>query len=343
MERELITLGIETSCDETAVALLRGRAEILASVVASQTDLHEKYGGVVPELACRRHVETLPLLVREAFARAGIGKEQVGLVAVTQGPGLVGALLVGLSYAKAFAWARRLPLVPVNHIEGHLAAGFVARPDTPLPAVALIVSGGHSELFHMERPGALVKLGSTRDDAAGEAYDKVARLLGLGYPGGPVMDRLAREGRAVYPLPVALHGADTLDFSFSGLKTAVKNLVRALEKEGAPLPVADIASSFQRAVVEALIRKTRLALERVRPASLIVGGGVASNSALRAAVETLGKERGVVVTVPPLELCADNAVMIAASGAMRYLADPANPAWRDFLALDALPSWPVGE
>ncbi|MGK7344212.1 MAG: tRNA (adenosine(37)-N6)-threonylcarbamoyltransferase complex transferase subunit TsaD [Candidatus Nitrospinota bacterium M3_3B_026] len=343
MSDDLLTLGIETSCDETAAAVLRGRFEILSSVVASQNEIHNKYGGVVPELACRRHAEVIQPVVMEALARAGIGTGDVGLVAVTRGPGLVGALLVGLSWAKAFAFGRRAPLVGVNHLEGHMASAALSRPDAPMPAVGLAVSGGHTELFLARGWASLEWLGGTMDDAAGEAFDKVAKLLGLGYPGGPVLERAAREGKPVFDIPVALSGSSSLDFSFSGPKTAVRNLVEKIKRSGGELPVADICASFQKAVVDALEAKTRLAVERLRPASIAVVGGVAANGALRERMLAMGEELGVEVVIPPPELCSDNAAMIASAGAVRYLENPGAPEFSDYLEMDADPSWLPGK
>ena len=343
IKSELITLGIETSCDETAVAVLRGEGEVLSSQIASQEDIHTKHGGIVPELACRRHIEIIRPLTRAAMEQAGVGLKDIGLVAVTRGPGLVGALLVGLSYAKSLAWGARLPLVGVNHLEGHIASALVENPAIPMPCLALMVSGGHSELFIMDSSGALTWLGGSRDDAAGEAFDKVARLLGLGYPGGPIIDKLARQGRAVYDVPVALMAEDILEFSFSGPKTAVKNIVNALKgQSGEDLPVADICASFQAAVTRALYAKTRLAALRHTPASLAVVGGVARNSAVREAITALGGEMGIPVVIPAPELCTDNAVMIAAAGARRFLRNSADPRFHDFLGMDAEPSWIPG-
>ncbi len=342
MVENLITLGLETSCDETAVAVVEGRFNILSSAVASQDEIHSKYGGIVPELACRRHVEMIRPLVKEALNIAGTRLDRIGLVSATRGPGLVGALLVGLSYAKALAWARKLPFAGVNHLQGHVMSAFVQRPDTPLPAVALLVSGGHTELFLVETIGQLVHLGGTRDDAVGEAFDKVAKMLSLGYPGGPVVEKMAELGEPVYNIPVAMARADTLDFSFSGPKTAVKQLINKLEKEGSGPISANICASFQRAAVDALVLKTSLAIEKYNPASILIVGGVASNGALRRAMNRLGEERSVEVVFPDPMLCTDNAVMIASAGACDFLNDPQNRVFRDYLTLDADPSWMPG-
>lgn len=338
MENDFITLGIETSCDETAVAVIRGRYNAASSVVASQHDIHGRYGGIVPELACRRHVEIIAPAVDDALAKADIIMDNINLVSVTRGPGLVGALLVGLSYAKALAWAKAIPLVGVNHLGGHVMAAFVTKPDIPLPSISLLVSGGHTELFLVTAPGEFERLGGTRDDAAGEAFDKVAKLLGLGYPGGPQIEKIAEGQEACYPLPVAMSSSKNLDFSFSGPKTAVKRLFNDLKATG-DFSTGEIAASFQKSIIDALELKTRLAIERYSPKSVSVVGGVACNGPLRKRIEKLGAAMGVCVVIPEPALCSDNAVMIAAAGASLYLDNPDDPAWRSFNNLDADPSW----
>ncbi len=314
-------LGIETSCDETAAAIVEDGRLILSNVVASQAEIHAAFGGVVPEIASRHHLESIVPVVEAAMAQAGTRFEDLAAVAVTQGPGLVGSLLVGLQAAKAIALVHGTPLVPVHHVAGHVAAAFLAQPEIPLPAVALVVSGGHTSLYAVPEQGTHRLLGRTRDDAAGEAFDKVAKLLGLGYPGGPAIDRLAREAndRAV-EFAVARIKDGRLDFSFSGIKTAVLLHVR---REGIP-PVAagaevpqsvrDLVASFQRAVVDALVRGLVKAAVAEQPRSLIVTGGVAANSLLRREAERAGRELGLPVFIPPLELTSDNAAMIAAAG-----------------------------
>jgi len=339
MNPELITLGVETSCDETATAVIKGWDKTLSSVVASQADIHAKYGGVVPEVASRRHAELIDPVVREALDTAGVTFKDIGLVSVTRGPGLAGALLVGLSYAKALAYGLNVPLVGVNHLEGHVFSTFLTQADAPMPMISLLVSGGHSELFLVEKPGSLKWLSGTRDDAAGEAFDKVAKLLNLGYPGGPEVGKMAKNGEPRFPFPIAMKGDETLDFSFSGLKTAVKIIVRKLEKEGSPIPVADICASFQKALVEALAMKTKLAARAVGAKSISVVGGVACNTALRDRMRRVGAELGLPVVIPSPLLCSDNAVMIAGDGAYRYLAEPESPKWRDYLDMDADPRW----
>ncbi|MCS7274359.1 MAG: tRNA (adenosine(37)-N6)-threonylcarbamoyltransferase complex transferase subunit TsaD, partial [Candidatus Bipolaricaulota bacterium] len=300
------TLGIETSCDETSVAILRDGREILANIVYSQAHLHDKYGGVVPEVASRNHIKKLPFVVREALERAGLSLEQLSLVGATYGPGLVGPLLVGLSYAKAIAYALERPFVGVNHLEGHLFAHYLENPDAPPPFVALIVSGGHTLLVHVKAYGDYAVLGETRDDAAGEAFDKVGKLLGLGYPAGAALDRLARQGDPnSIALPRPMLDSDSLEFSFAGLKTAIVYYLR----DHPDADRADLAASFQEAVVDVLVEKTLQAARHLRIETIVVVGGVAANSRLR---ERLLAHRDYRVLFPKMELCTDNAAMIAA-------------------------------
>jgi len=309
---ERLVLGIETSCDETAVAVVQGTV-IRANLIASQIDLHDRYGGVVPELASRRHIERLAPLVDEALSTAGASPHQLDGIAVTCGPGLVGALAVGVAFAKAFAHRADRPLIGVNHVEGHLYATIFADGPLLLPALALVVSGAHSDLLWIPAPGKYRRLGRSRDDAAGEAFDKVARLLDLGYPGGPAIDRLAAGGEASkVPLPVPRPGDGSLDFSFSGLKTAVARAVAAKTYDP-----ADIAASFQAAVVAHLRGQTERAAQGHRPAALVLAGGVAANRLLRQALAAVATRAGVPFRVPHPALCTDNAAMIAAAGAAR--------------------------
>jgi N6-L-threonylcarbamoyladenine synthase len=310
----MIVLGIETSCDETAAAVLEGGRKVLSSVVASQDDVHGPYGGVVPELASRRHLEVLTPVLRRALETAGVGLADIEGIAVTQGPGLVGSLLVGCSAAKAIAYARGLPLVGVNHLEGHIYAAFLEEPPPLYPFLALVVSGGHTALYLARACGQYERIGQTRDDAAGEAFDKVAKLLGLGYPGGPVIERVGAAGdpRAI-AFPSAHMSDGAPDFSFSGIKTAVSLYVR---RAGALRPdqVADVAASFQATVVKMLVREAIRAAHASGVHRLVLTGGVAANSALR---ETLGREcaeRGWELHIPSRRLCTDNAAMIAAAG-----------------------------
>ena len=317
-------LGIETSCDETSVALVTPDGRIRANVVASQAELHARYGGVVPEVASRRHLELVGPVLAEALEEAEAELEEVETVAVTRGPGLIGALLVGVSSAKALAATRRLPLVPVDHLHGHVVASTLGDDPVEPPYLCLVASGGHTFLARVEDPARYEVLGQTLDDAAGEAFDKGARLLGLGYPGGPAVDRLARDGDpGAFDFPRSAPGE--LDFSFSGLKTALLYAIRDLG-DAARARAADLAASYQRAIVDALVARTRAALEREGIERLAIGGGVAANSELREAVGTLG----VPVWVPPVELCTDNAAMIA--GAARFLAPLPYP---EYLSLDA--------
>lgn len=365
-------LAIETSCDETAAAIIAETGdparpwEIRSNIVASQTAIHREWGGVVPELASRQHVRDICGVVESALAKAEVSIDDLGAVAVTQGPGLVGSLLVGVSFAKAFAWSRGLPIVPVHHLAGHIESLVLAHGELPLPAAILVVSGGHTSLYLVARPGTYQLIGRTRDDAAGEAYDKVAKLLGLGYPGGPVIDRLARTGddrahdfpaaRLTHadrnaPKPTAPAGllppevARRVDFSFSGLKTAVLRLVRertgtspggkaaAADAAGATLPpgeIADICASFQRVVVDSLLDRTFEAARWLGARSIGIAGGVSANSRLRSAAETRGAREGLPVFVPPLALSTDNAAMIGAA-ALRGLQQGRTGTW-DFNA-----------
>jgi N6-L-threonylcarbamoyladenine synthase len=307
-----VILAIETSCDETAAALVASDLSIVSSVVSSQIDLHASFGGVVPEIAGRAHVELLEPVVDEALRRGGRTPRdpRIDAVAVTAGPGLIGSLLVGLSGAKAMAAAWDVPFLGINHLEGHLFAAQLEAPDLDVPYVVLLVSGGHTMLIAVEQPGRYRLLGETIDDAAGEAYDKVARYCGLGYPGGPAIDRLAAEGdpqALAFPRSMLNEG---LDFSFSGLKTSV---VRAIDRDGS-LDVADVAASFQQAVVDVLVAKSMSAVEEVSATAIVLGGGVAANSALRAAMQAAATEAGVRCALPSLAMCTDNAAMIAAAG-----------------------------
>ena len=324
-------LGIETSCDDTCAAVVGGDGTIHSNVVASQGLLHARYGGVVPEIASRRHLELLDAVVSDALERAGVTLDDVRTLAVTRGPGLIGALLVGVSAAKALAAARRLPLAPVDHLAGHVLASTLGPEPVEPPFIALVASGGHTFLARVEEPPAYEVLGQTLDDAAGEAFDKGARLLGLGYPGGAALDRLARKGDpGAFEFPRSLPGSG-LDFSFSGLKTALLYTVRDLGEAETEQRSADLAASYQRAIVESLLARTREALERAdAPLRLAIGGGVAANSELRARVERVAGELGADLWVPPFELCTDNAAMIA--GVARFMEPIAYPG---YLALDA--------
>jgi tRNA N6-adenosine threonylcarbamoyltransferase len=321
-----VILGIETSCDDTCAALVTDDGQILSNVVASQGLLHERYGGVVPEIASRRHLELVDAVTADALERANTSLDEVTSIAVTRGPGLIGALLVGVSSAKALAAARRLPLTPVNHLHGHVVASTLGDHPIEPPFLCIVASGGHTFVARVDEPSTHVVLGQTLDDAAGEAFDKGARILGLEYPGGPVIDRLATEGDpTAFDFPRSLPG-DGLDFSFSGLKTALLYRVRDLGEEEAQARITDLAASYQRAIVDVLEARARQAIERYGLNRFAIGGGVAANSEWRARAQELDAE----LWVPPMSLCTDNAAMIA--GASRF-AEPL--AYPEYLDLDA--------
>ncbi|MGH9224591.1 MAG: tRNA (adenosine(37)-N6)-threonylcarbamoyltransferase complex transferase subunit TsaD [Acidimicrobiales bacterium] len=314
-------LGIETSCDETAAAIVANGSAVVSSVVSSQIDLHARFGGVVPEIASRAHVELLTPVVAEVLVESGVSGEGIDAVAATVGPGLVGSLLVGISAAKALALVWDVPFIGVDHMEAHLYAAFLEAPDLELPAVVMLVSGGHTMLVLMEGHGRYQLLGTTVDDAVGEAYDKVARFLGLGYPGGPAIDRIAREGdpEAVkFPRPMLNDG---LDFSFSGLKTSVVTYVRGHPETS----VADISASFQAAVADVLVTKAMRAAEETGVKTVCLGGGVAANSLLRTRIAEACAARGLRAFVPSREMCTDNAAMVAAAAWWRYQSDGPTP------------------
>jgi N6-L-threonylcarbamoyladenine synthase len=330
-------LALETSCDDTCAAVVTTAGRILSNVISSQASFHERYGGVVPEVASRHHLELVNTVVDEALAAAGVRLEQLCAVAATSGPGLIGALLVGLSTAKALAAAGRLPFVPVDHLHGHVASNYLEPDPIDPPFLCLIASGGHTLLASVEEHAGYRLLGETRDDAAGEALDKAARLMGLGYPGGAAIDRLSREGNAfAFDFPVGMRSSDSLDFSFSGLKTALVYAVRDLGPDRALERRADLAASFQRAVVDSLMLKLEQAVEVTGAVRLAVGGGVAANSELRARLEAfcaaraLHEGEGLELKIPPPELCTDNAAMIAS--AARFLEHVPYPR---FLGFDA--------
>ena len=328
----MIVLGIETSCDETAAAVLDGGRKVLSSIVASQDDIHAPYGGVVPELASRRHLDVVGPVVRRALEVAGVELAGVDGIAVTQGPGLVGSLLIGCSVAKAIAFARGLPLVGVNHLEGHIYAAFLEDDAPSFPFLALVVSGGHTALYVARERGRYERIGQTRDDAAGEAFDKVAKLLGLGYPGGPVIERVAKSGNArAVSFPTAQMSDGAPDFSFSGIKTAVSLHVRRAGALDAG-EVADVAASFQATVVKALVQKTIRAARRLDIDRIVLTGGVAANTPLRLALAAECAELHMQLHVPSRRLCTDNAAMIAAAGHDRLLAGE-----RASLTMNAVP------
>ncbi len=315
-----LIMAIETSCDETSVAVVRDGIDVLANIVSSQINVHKKFGGVVPEVASRKHLELINGVIGEALDVSGACFETLDAVAVTHGPGLVGALLVGVSAAKALAYALDIPLIAVNHLEGHIYANFLAHPDLEFPLVCLVVSGGHTDLLVMYGHGRYRVVGRTRDDAAGEAFDKVARAMGLGYPGGPLIDRLAAGGSgAAVALPRAYLEEGSLDFSFSGLKSAVVNYLHNARQRGEEVNLADLAASFQQAVVDVLVHKTLEAAVQYRARTILLAGGVAANRLLRSGVGEASASYGLRVVYPPPALCTDNAAMIACAAYYRYL------------------------
>jgi len=317
MKKDRIILGIETSCDETAAAIVKNGTEILSNCVASQIESHKRFGGVVPEIASRHHTEQITVVIEEAFQTAGMTWEDIDAIAVTEGPGLVGALLVGVSAAKALAYAKQKPLVGVHHIAGHIYANRLQQ-ELQFPLLALVVSGGHTELVLMREHGSFELIGETRDDAAGEAYDKVARTLKLPYPGGPQIDQLAAEGQESIDFPRAWLEAGSYDFSFSGLKSAVMNRLHNAKQRGESLPDADVAASFQASVVEVLTTKTLKAAKEHKVKQVIACGGVAANKGLRTALKAAFNETDIPIMIPPLHLCTDNAAMIAAAGTISF-------------------------
>ena len=330
-------LGIESSCDETAASVVKNGREILSNVINTQIDIHKKYGGVVPEIASRKHIENINAVIDKALLDANMTLDDIDAIAVTNGPGLVGALLVGVSVAKAMAYALGKPLVPVHHIRGHITANFLAHPDLEPPFVCLVASGGHSHIVNVKSHTDFEVLGRTRDDAAGEAFDKIARVLGLGYPGGPLVDALAREGNCqAIDFPRVKMDNNSLDFSFSGVKTAVINYIHKAEQKGEEINKADVAASFQDAVCDALCEHTIEGAKRVGAKTVAIAGGVAANSRLREKMTVLCKKHGINVLYPPPVLCTDNAAMIAAAGYYLY-----KDGERAELDLNAMPNLPL--
>ncbi|WHY00974.1 tRNA (adenosine(37)-N6)-threonylcarbamoyltransferase complex transferase subunit TsaD [Neobacillus sp. DY30] len=318
MKKDQWIMGIETSCDETAVAIIKNGREIAANVVASQIESHKRFGGVVPEIASRHHVEQITIVIEEALKEADITLSELDAIAVTEGPGLVGALLIGVNAAKALAFAHNIPLVPVHHIAGHIYANRLVK-ELSFPLLSLVVSGGHTELVYMKEQGHFEVIGETRDDAAGEAYDKVARTLKLPYPGGPHIDRLAQEGKDTLDLPRAWLEEGSYDFSFSGLKSAVINTVHNAEQRGETIAPEDLAASFQESVIEVLVKKTVKATEEYIVKQVLLAGGVAANKGLRKALEgAFSTKANIDLVIPPLNLCTDNAAMIAAAGSIMF-------------------------
>ncbi len=316
LTKETYILGIETSCDETAVAIVKNGTTIITNVVASQIKSHQRFGGVVPEIASRHHVEQITIVLDEAFEKSGLTWADIDAIAVTEGPGLVGALLIGVNAAKAIAFTQQKPLIGVHHIAGHIYANRLEQ-SFEFPLVALIVSGGHTELIYMKEHGHYEVIGETRDDAAGEAFDKVARMLDLPYPGGPQIDRLAATGQATIDFPRAWLEQGSYDFSFSGLKSAVINKIHNAEQRGETLKKEDIAASFQASVIEVLVEKTYRAAQNYHAKQVIVAGGVAANNGLRQALEEKF-QHDIPMQIPSLGLCTDNAAMIAAAGTVAY-------------------------
>ena len=318
MKKDQLIMGMETSCDETAVAIIKNGREIVANVVASQIESHKRFGGVVPEIASRHHVEQITVVLEEAINQAGIQMADLDAIAVTEGPGLVGALLIGVNAAKALAFANNLPLVPVHHIAGHIYANRLVT-EMKFPLLSLVVSGGHTELVYMKEHGHFEVIGETRDDAAGEAYDKVARTLHMPYPGGPHIDRMAQEGSPTIDLPRAWLEEGSYDFSFSGLKSAVINTVHNAEQRGEIIEPKDLAASFQESVIDVLVTKTLRAVKEYKVQQVLLAGGVAANKGLRAALEKAFSElTDIELVIPPLALCTDNAAMIGAAGSILF-------------------------
>ena len=338
-EKDILILGIETSCDETAAAVIKNGREILSNVIYSQIDLHTLYGGVVPEIASRKHIDKINQVIEEALKQAKVSLGDLDAIAVTYGPGLVGALLVGVAEAKAIAFGANLPLVGVHHIEGHICANFLASAELKPPFMCLVVSGGHTHLVNVKDYGEYEILGRTFDDAAGEAFDKVARAIGLGYPGGPKIDKVSCEGNpeAIH-FPRAKVGDTGYDFSFSGLKSAVLNYLNSCEMKGEKVDRADVAASFQQAVVDVLVGNSMDAVEKYGAKKFAIAGGVASNKHLRAAFEEACRERGVEFFLPPSILCTDNAAMIGCAGYYEFIKGV-----RSGYDLNAVPNLRLGE
>lgn len=335
-------LGIETSCDETAAAIVEDGHKILGQTIASQIVIHTKFGGVVPEVASRVHVETVTRVVGEAMEQANLNWDDLDGIAVTCGPGLLGALLVGVSAAKGYALATGLPLIPVHHIAGHVAAALIDEA-VQLPFLALVVSGGHTEILKVDEKFMFSRLGGTKDDAAGEAYDKVARMVGLAYPGGPKVDEMATRGNPdAFTFPRSMMDEDNYDFSFSGLKTAVLNEINQRRQKGLEVPVEDLCASFQQAVVDVLVTKAARAMKETGSTQLVVAGGVAANQGLRQGLAQRAREDGFAVHFPPLSLCTDNAAMIAAAGTKLLERGFTHDLSLDAYATLSLADWQVG-
>lgn len=340
MKENINILAIESSCDETSAAVVQNGRKVLSNIISSQIDIHTKFGGVVPEVASRAHVEVIGNVVAEALNQAGVELKDIDAIGVTYGPGLVGALLVGLQYAKGLAYASGKPLIGVNHIEGHISANFIQHEELKPPFVCLIVSGGHTYIVYMQDYGKFEIMGQTRDDAAGEAYDKVARAIGLGYPGGPKIDKLAKEGNPdAIKFPRAnFHDDKTLDFSFSGVKSAVLNYLNQMEMKNIEVNKADIAASFQKAVVDFLVDNSLKACKLKNVTRMAVAGGVASNSCLRKTFIEKGAKAGIEILFPEPVLCTDNAAMIGSAAYFEYINGKSSS-----LNLNAVPNLKLGE
>lgn len=337
--KEALILGIETSCDETSAAIIANGNIIMSNIISSQIPVHQKFGGVVPEIASRKHVELIGMVIQEALNEAKVTFSDPDAVAVTYGPGLVGALLVGVSAAKALAYSLEKPLIGVNHIESHIYANFLEGPSPKLPAVCLVVSGGHTDLVYLEDHGCFRLIGRTRDDAAGEAFDKMARAVGLGYPGGPLVEKLALEGDSeAIDFPRAYLEAESLDFSFSGLKSSVLNYLNRAAMKGENVNRADLAAGFQKAVVDVLVDKALAAAGRYNTRTILLAGGVAANSRLRRELTDRANEAGIIVRYPAPVFCTDNAAMVACAGYYKFLRNDFAP-----LTLNAIPGLKLGE
>ena len=329
--KDIITLGIESSCDETSVAIVKNGREVLTNIRNTQIEIHKQFGGVVPEIASRKHIDNISNVTKQALKEANMSFEDIDVVACTYGPGLVGALLVGVGYAKALSFALNKPLIGVNHIEGHISANYITFPKLEPPFLCLVISGGHTHLIYIEDYTKFKILGKTRDDAIGEAYDKVARVIGLEYPGGPKIDKLAKEGQASIKLPETYF--DNLDFSFSGIKTAVLNL----NHKEPNINKADLCASFEKATTNMLINNTTKAIKEMNVNKVALAGGVSANSYIRERFKILGKELGIDIYYPELKLCTDNAAMIASAGYYNFLAGKISS-----LDLNAVPNLKIG-
>ena len=338
-KKDIYILGIESSCDETAASVVKNGREVLSNVISSQIDLHTLYGGVVPEIASRKHIERINQVIEEALTTAHMTLDDLDAIGVTYGPGLVGALLVGVAEAKAISYAKKLPLVGVHHIEGHISANYIENPDLEPPFVCLVVSGGHTHLVVVRDYGKYEILGRTRDDAAGEAFDKVARAIGLGYPGGPKIDKISKEGKPeAIAFPRPKFEDSPYDFSFSGLKSAVLNYLNGCQMKGVEINRADVAASFQKAVCDVLVEHAMIAVKESGLNKFAIAGGVASNSALRAAFEKACAERDIEFYHPSPIFCTDNAAMIGVAAYYEFIAGK-----RDGLDLNAVPNLKLGE